>query len=68
MIDIGNNYNDSLVSDLEERLIHMYEVDIDNCLMTNKDWIKELALAMTDPEYKSKFQAEYTEYIKFLDS
>lgn len=63
-----NNYNDSLASDIEEKLIHLYEVDRGNCLMRDKDWIRELALAMTDPDYKKKLILEHQEYIKFLDS
>ncbi len=66
---MGNNYNDSLeLSDLEERLIHLYEVDRGNCLMTNKDWIRELSLAMIDPDYKTKLIFKHQEYIRFLDS
>jgi|TARA_R110000744_G_scaffold355134_1_gene461626 hypothetical protein len=63
-----DNYNDLLASDIEKRLIHLYEVDRDNCLMRDKDWIRELSLAMTDPNYKKKLIMEHEEYIKFSDS
>tara|TARA_R110001632_G_scaffold26526_1_gene71675 strand:+ start:949 stop:1143 length:195 start_codon:yes stop_codon:yes gene_type:complete len=43
-------------------LIYYYEVDIDNCLMTHKDWIKEIANALTDKEYLSKLKEEVKEY------
>tara|TARA_R110001599_G_scaffold9819_4_gene48585 strand:+ start:30 stop:227 length:198 start_codon:yes stop_codon:yes gene_type:complete len=62
-----NNYNDSLASDIEEKLIHLYEVDRGNCLMRDKDWIREMSLAMTDPNYKTKFLAEHKEYIKSMN-
>jgi len=47
-------------------LMYMYEVDRNNCVMRDKDWIRELALAMTDPKYKEKFLAEYDEYVKAM--
>jgi len=58
----------NLARDIEEKLIHLYEVDRGNCLMRDKDWIRELALAMTDPDYEKKLIIEHQEYIKFLDS
>ncbi len=57
-----------LHNDIEEMLTYMYEVDRGNCLMTNEDWIKELALAMTDPKYKEKFLAEHQEYVKAMNA
>jgi len=55
------------MSDIEEMLTYMYEVDRGNCLMTNEDWIKELALAMTDPDYKSKFLVAHQSYINAMN-
>ena len=43
-------------------LIRYYEVDIDNCLMTHKDWIEEIANALTDKEYLNKLKKEVKEY------
>ena len=42
------NAKEKIISDL----IYYYEVDIDNCLMTHKDWIKEIANALTDKRVK----------------
>ena len=56
------------MKDIEEMLIYMYEVDRNNCLMHDEDWIRELALAMTDPKYKEKFLAEYDEYVKAMNA
>lgn len=56
-----------LHNDIEEMLTYMYEVDRGNCLMTNEDWIKELALAMTDPDYKSKFLVAHQSYINAMN-
>lgn len=47
---------------LKQKLRLYYEIDIDNCTMTNDDWIAELANAMVDPEYHQKFMREYNEY------
>jgi len=55
-----------MTNDFEEMLTYMYEVDRDNCLFTHKDWIRELALAMTDPRYKEKFLVEHYEYVKAM--
>ena len=49
---------ESLIADLE----YYYEEDINNCTMTNKDWIEELAKAMTYQNYKQDFQEELKEY------
>tara|TARA_R110000796_G_scaffold66718_3_gene153296 strand:+ start:3384 stop:3554 length:171 start_codon:yes stop_codon:yes gene_type:complete len=54
------------MNDIEEMLKYMYEVDRNNCLMRDEDWIRELALAMTDPKYKSKFLAQHQEYINAM--
>lgn len=53
---------------IEEMLTYMYEVDRNNCLMRDKDWIRELSLAMTDPKYKEKFLAEHDEYVKAMNA
>ena len=45
-----------------EDLHYYYEIDLDNCAMTNKDWINELALLMTNPEYKNEILKEIEEY------
>jgi hypothetical protein len=49
---------------LIEKLSYFYEIDINNCLMTNKDWIIELAKAMQHNSYKKDFIKEYKEYKK----
>jgi hypothetical protein len=47
---------------LLEDLLYYYEIDLDNCNMTNKDWINELTLLMTNPEYKNEILKEIKEY------
>lgn len=49
---------------LLHKIKHYYEVDLDNCAMTQDDWIIELANAMVDPDYYQKFMREYNEYLK----
>ena len=39
-------------NELKEQLIQFYEVDTDNCNMTNIDWITEIAKLMTNHEHK----------------
>lgn len=48
----------SLIADLE----YYYEQDINNCTMTNADWIRELAKAMTLDNYKQDFLNELKQY------
>jgi len=48
----------NLVDDLQ----YYYELDLDNCLMTNKDWIKTIALLMTNKDYKTKILKEIADY------
>ena len=45
-----------------EDLHYYYEIDLDNCAMTNKDWINKVALLMTNPEYKNEILKEIEEY------
>lgn len=45
-----------------DELMHYYEVDIDNCLMSHTDWIKELAKAITDKNYLDKLKEELNIY------
>lgn len=53
---------------LKHMLIHYYEVDLNNCTMTQEDWIEELAKAMTDSNYRKKFEQEYNEYLNTITS
>ena len=39
---------------LLEDLHYFYEIDLDNCNMTSKEWIEELALSMTSQAIKMK--------------
>jgi|TARA_A100000172_G_scaffold65466_1_gene44998 hypothetical protein len=74
MRDVNENDFDIFCNDcypsneIEGKLTHMYEVDRNNCHFTHKDWIKQLALAMTDPKYKEKFLAEHQEYVKAMNA
>tara|TARA_R110000765_G_scaffold361358_1_gene451551 strand:- start:609 stop:785 length:177 start_codon:yes stop_codon:yes gene_type:complete len=49
---------EKIISDIT----YYYEVDLDNCLMTHKDWIKQIADALTDKDYLSKLKKEIEEY------
>lgn len=41
-----------------------YETDIDNCLMNNDDWIREIAFAILDRDYQSDFYTRFNQYKK----
>ncbi len=51
-----------------DMLTHFYELDLENCTMTHKDWVKELAKALTDSEYLSKLQVEYNSYLETINA
>jgi len=44
-----------------EMMLYIYEVDLDNCIMTHKAWITEVAEALTDPDYMDYLIKEYEE-------
>lgn len=45
-------------------LIYYYEVDLNNCTMTHKDWIEEIAKALTDKDYLDTLKKEIEQYHK----
>ena len=49
---------------LIRQLKHYYELDLDNCVMSNSDWIVELSKALTDKKYLKKFNKEYASYLE----
>tara|TARA_R110000824_G_scaffold53382_2_gene147854 strand:+ start:1108 stop:1284 length:177 start_codon:yes stop_codon:yes gene_type:complete len=53
-------------TDIREKLIHYYELDLNNCLMSNEQWIEELIECMTNKDYLKIFLKEYKEYINEL--
>ena len=48
--------------DIHEDLIQLYEVDLDNCRMSNKDWISEIALLICTSHYKYQILSEIEQY------
>ncbi len=57
----------STQEEIKEALTFYYEVDLDNCLMTNIDWIEELSKALTDKDYLKNFEVELSNYKKERD-
>jgi len=45
-----------------------YDVDLDNCTMTHKDWINEIVTALTDYRYIDKFKLMSEEYNKEMSA
>ena len=39
-----------------------YEVDLNNCTMTNEQWITEVVEALTDKDYLNNFNTELELY------
>ena len=49
---------------LASQLSHFYELDLDNCTMSHKNWIDEITSAMYDEDFYLNFQKEYSQYKK----
>ena len=45
-----------------EEVIQYYEIDLDNCLMTNLDLIEEVYLISTNKDYRNNFINEVRQY------
>ena len=45
-----------------EDIIQYYEIDLDNCLMTNLDLIEEMYLISTNKDYRDNFINEVRQY------
>ena len=41
-----------------------YEIDVDNCWMTNKDWLDLVVQAITDKDFMIDFMDEFMEYLE----
>ena len=63
-IKMKKENNNIEYSALREDLISFYEIDIDNCKMTNIDWVTEMALLMSTDHYKHQILSEIKEYKK----
>jgi hypothetical protein len=49
-------------TNLTADLIRYYEIDINNCTMTNEQWISEIVEALTNKEYLNEFNIELNLY------
>ena len=56
-----------MIQNMKERLIHYYEIDLNNCNMSQEDWVDELAKAMSDPNYLETFNKEYKQYLNTIN-
>lgn len=45
-----------------EDIVQYYEIDLDNCLMTNLDLIEEIYLISTNKDYRDNFINEVRQY------
>lgn len=69
IIDYLKNQNNEMkdknkitLDELKEKLIQYYEVDLNNCEMSNEMWIDELTKCMLCDGYKESFLEQYEEY------
>ena len=49
---------------VRDDLQYYYEIDLDNCKMTNVDWIREIALLIVTQNYKVEILQEIEDYKK----
>ena len=49
---------------VRDGLQYFYQVDLDNCKMTNVDWIREIALLIVTQNYKAEILQEVEDYKK----
>ena len=49
---------------VRDDLQYFYEIDLDNCKMTNVDWIREIALLIVTQNYKVEILQEIEDYKK----
>ena len=46
-------------NEILEIIIHLYDIDIDNCLLSSRDWAIELSKALTDKNYLNELIKEH---------
>lgn len=52
---------------VQEDLENYYEIDVDNCLMTNIDWIREITLLIVTKDYDKEILSEINLYKKMRE-
>lgn len=45
--------------DIKQKLEYYYELDLNNCIMTHKEWIDQLSEALTNEDYLKNFLKEW---------
>ena len=48
--------------DIKQKLEYYYELDLNNCIMTHKEWIGQLSEALTNEDYLKNFLKEFEQY------
>ena len=46
-------------NEILETIIHLYDIDVDNCLLSSMDWAIELSKALTDNNYLNELIKEH---------
>jgi len=54
-------------SQIIDMLKHLYEVDLDNCLMTHEMWIDMVAEALTNKNYLDELIDEHIKYLLAIE-
>ena len=51
-----------------DMLTSIYEIDIDNCILTPIQFIEQITKAITDKNYYNQLVIDYNNYIEFRQS
>jgi hypothetical protein len=49
-------------TEIKEMIVHLYEIDLDNCILKPIDFANEIAEALTNKYYLKELIHEYKQY------
>jgi hypothetical protein len=49
-------------TEIKEMIVHLYEIDLDNCILKPIDFANEIAEALTNKHYLKELIHEYKQY------
>ena len=53
--------------EIKEMIVHLYEIDLDNCILKPIDFANEIAEALTNKDYLKDLTKEYKEYAELRE-
>ena len=54
-------------TEIKEMIVHLYEIDLDNCILKPIDFANEIAKALTNKDYLKELTKEYKEYAELRE-